>query len=135
MYNQVEPMTTTTPKHSAIGVTTPTSGVVSFEVPTPKPKKDEALIRVEWSTVSFFELWQVDFKLWDEYPRVLGVSIGGEVVIAGEDAGVQVGDKVVSYDISSNITRAYQEYAIRDRYKIGKVSVIWMFDKYEPTRT
>ena len=71
----------------------------------------------------------------DEYPRVLGVSIGGEVVIAGEDAGVQVGDKVVSYDISSNITRAYQEYAIRDKHKIGKVSVIWIFDRYEPTRT
>ena len=122
-------------KHSAIGVTAPTSGVINFEVPTPEPKKDEALIRVEWSTVSFFELWQVDFKLWDEYPRVLGVSIGGEVVIAGEDAGVQVGDKVVSYDISSNITRAYQEYAIRDKHKIGKVSVIWIFDRYEPTRT
>lgn len=109
-------------KHLAVGFTSPDSGLVAFEVPTPEPSKDEVLVRVDWAPVTFTELWQVDFKaLIFGYPSIFGISISGEVVKAGEDSGLKVGDKVISYSMLSNEERAFREYALLSKYKVAKV--------------
>lgn len=110
-------------KHVAVGLTSSTSGVVSFEVPTVEPARDEALIRVNWAALSYFDLWQVDFGLMAQYPQALGINLAGEVVKAGEDADVQAGDSVISFGMTSQSERALQEYALVSKYKIGKVAV------------
>ncbi|KAK7690825.1 hypothetical protein QCA50_005926 [Cerrena zonata] len=114
-------MSTIPSKHLAVGLTSPTSGVVAFEVPTPQPGRDEVLVRVNWASVSFFELWQTDFKLLVDYPQPLGITIAGEVVQVGENVDVAVGDKVISFGMTSKQERAFQEYALISKHKIGKL--------------
>lgn len=114
-------MSTIPSKHLAVGLTSPTSGVVGFEVSTPQPGRDEVLVRVNWASVSFFELWQTDFKLLVDYPQPLGITIAGEVVQVGENVDVAVGDKVISFGMTSKQERAFQEYALISKHKIGKV--------------
>lgn len=110
-------------KHLAVGLTSAESGVVSFEVPTPEPGRDEVLVRVQWAAVSFLELWQADFKLMPQYPQILGISTVGEVVKAGEDADVDVGDTIVAFAMLSNQERSFQEYALFSKYHVGKVNI------------
>ena len=114
-------MSTIPSKQLAVGITSSTSGIVSFEVPVLEPSKNEALVRVNWAALSYFELWQVDFGLIAQYPQVLGINLAGEVVKAGEDSDVQVGDSVISFGMSNSQERALQEYALVSKYKIGKV--------------
>ena len=98
-------------KHLAVGITSPDSGIVSFEVPTPEPAKDEVLVRVHWTSVSFFEFWQAEFKLVVQYPQVLGTATVGEVVKVGENADVQ------GFDLHLPPLRSmvYVEYMYHDK--------------------
>ena len=114
-------MTTIPTKHLAIGLTSADSGVVAFEVPTLEPADDQVLIRVDWASVSFLEFWQAEFKLLVQYPQILGIAKVGEVAKAGKDAGVQVGDTVLSFGMFTNEERAFQEYVLTSKYMVGKV--------------
>ena len=115
-------MTTIPTKHLAVGLTSADSGVVAFEVPTLEPADDQVLIRVDWASVSFLEFWQAEFKLLVQYPQILGIAKVGEVAKAGKDAGVQVGDTVLSFGMFTNEERAFQEYVLTSKYMVGKVS-------------
>ncbi|CAL1716587.1 unnamed protein product [Somion occarium] len=109
-------------KHLAIGFTSPNSGVVSFDQPTPEPSHDEILVRVLYASVSQFELWQVDFGLIvTDYPHVLGINLLGEVVKAGEDVDVKVGEKVLSFSFAPTAGKALQEYAVLSKWKVGRL--------------
>ena len=114
-------MTTIPTKHLAVGLTSADSGVVAFEVPTLEPADDQVLIRVDWASVSFLEFWQAEFKLLVQYPQILGIAKVGEVAKAGKDAGVQVGDTVLSFGMFTNEERAFQEYVLTSKYMVGKV--------------
>ena len=114
-------MTAIPTKHLAVGLTSADSGVVAFEVPTLEPADDQVLIRVDWASVSFLEFWQAEFKLLVQYPQILGIAKVGEVAKAGKDAGVQVGDTVLSFGMFTNEERAFQEYVLTSKYMVGKV--------------
>ncbi|CAL1716449.1 unnamed protein product [Somion occarium] len=109
-------------KHLAIGLASPTSGIVALEQPTREPGSDEALIRVLYAAVSNLELWQADFRLGvTDYPFILGISLAGEVVKAGQDAGVKVGDNIISFSFAPGEAKAFQEYALLSNWKVGKI--------------
>lgn len=114
--------------HEAIGHTSPTSGIVSFQVPTELPNADEVLVRVLYSVVTPVDLWHADFNFLDfSYPSVFGVSLIGEILKVGEnaDSEFRVGDKVSSFspDVTKVKAKAFQEYATLSRWSIGKVSL------------
>ncbi|KAI0786155.1 chaperonin 10-like protein [Abortiporus biennis] len=111
--------------HEAVGLTSKSSGLVSFQLPTEAPDHDEVLIKVEWTLVSPVDLWQVDFDLLQQaaYPVTYGVNIVGEVVRAGEDTPFQTGDKVFSMSFThpSNKGKGFQEYATVPSYRVAKL--------------
>ena len=53
----------------------------------------------------------------------------GEVVKVGKDAGVQVGDTVLSFGMLSNEERGLQEYVLTSKYMVGKVRRFYAFHR------
>lgn len=119
---------TSIPKfHEAIGHTSVSSGVVSFQVPTELPNSDEVLVRVLYTVVSPVDLWHSDYNLLDfNYPSVFGVVLVGEVVEAGETTDYSPGEKIFSFsvDIANVKGKAFQEYATLSKWSIGRVRTL-----------
>jgi 2-desacetyl-2-hydroxyethyl bacteriochlorophyllide A dehydrogenase len=78
----------------------PEVGIEIMEVPKPRPKDDEALVRVEacgicGTDLHFYE-W-VEHARWITLPRVLGHELVGKIVEVGSRVkGLEVGQRVVT---------------------------------------
>jgi len=78
----------------------PQVGIEIMDVPRPRPKEDEVLVRVEacgicGTDVHFYE-W-VEHSRWITLPRVLGHELVGEIAeIGGRVKGFEVGQRVVT---------------------------------------
>ena len=78
----------------------PEAGIEILEVPEPRPKDDEVLVRVEacgicGTDVHFYE-W-VEHARWITLPRVLGHELVGRIVEVGNRVkGLEVGQRVVT---------------------------------------
>ena len=117
-------MTAIPKTHQAIGHTSATSGITSFQVPTELPSADEVLVRGLYTVVCPIDLWHNDYNLLDyTYPSVFGVNLVGEVVEAGKNTDYKPGDKVLSFspDVTSVKAKTFQEYATLSKWSIGKV--------------
>ena len=112
--------------HEAIGQLAAGAPITSFRLPTPKPGRDQVLVRVEWIAGTPVTVWMIDFQIADpSYPFVIGESIAGKVVAAGEDVKhVNVGDTILSFSFSpdDSTQRGAQEYVLLDYWKVGKAS-------------
>ena len=118
-------MTSIPETHEAIGHTSASSGVVSFQVPTELPAPDEVLVRVLYTVVAPVDLWHNDYNLLDfGYPSVFGVDLVGEVVKAGGDTDYKPGEKVFSFspDVTNVKGKTFQEYATLSKWSVGRVS-------------
>lgn len=117
-------MTTIPETHHAVGQLAAGAPLTSFELPTPKPGRDQLLVRVLWAAVTSVNVWIVDFQLSDPaYPFVPGSSIAGEVVAVGEGLEHKVGDRILSFNFSDEASgKASQEYALLSKWNVGKVS-------------
>jgi len=78
----------------------PEVGIEIMEVPKPRPKNDEVLVRVEacgicGTDLHFYE-W-VDHARWITLPRILGHELVGEIAEVGNQVkGLKVGQRVVT---------------------------------------
>lgn len=78
----------------------PEIGIEIMEVPKPRPKSDEVLVRVEacgicGTDLHFYE-W-VDHARWITLPRILGHELVGDIAEVGNQVkGLEVGQKVVT---------------------------------------
>lgn len=84
----------------AIVKSKPQVGIEIMDVPEPRPKEDEVLVRVEacgicGTDVHFYE-W-LEHSRWITLPRVLGHELVGEVAeLGGRVKGLEVGQRVVT---------------------------------------
>jgi NADPH:quinone reductase-like Zn-dependent oxidoreductase len=71
--------------------------VLSYEdVPDPKPRKDQILVRVRACAMNHLDLWVRKGIPGVELPHILGCDIAGEIVEVGEYvSGFQVGQRVL----------------------------------------
>jgi NADPH:quinone reductase-like Zn-dependent oxidoreductase len=66
------------------------------DVPEPKPRKDEVLVRVRACAMNHLDLWVRNGIPGVKLPHILGSDIAGEVVEAGEYVtGFKVGERVL----------------------------------------
>ncbi len=117
-------MTSIPKSHQAVGHTSATSGVVSFQVPTELPDSEEVLVRVLYTVVTPVDLWHSDYNLLDfGYPSVFGVVLVGEVVKEGETTDYAPGEKIFSFsvDVANVKGKAFQDYATLSKWSIGRV--------------
>ncbi len=68
------------------------------EIPTPKPKAGEVLVRIRACALNHLDIWVrrglPGLKL--QYPHILGADIAGEIAELGEDVkGFEIGEKVL----------------------------------------
>ncbi|KAH7391448.1 chaperonin 10-like protein [Cadophora sp. MPI-SDFR-AT-0126] len=90
------------------------------QVPTPKPKGDEVLVKVLWTASTPLDLHQNDGGLLVTHPQVLGDGIAGTVVEIGPDIkDLKVGDKVFGFTWRSQVEKAHQIYCLAPRYLLA----------------
>jgi NADPH:quinone reductase-like Zn-dependent oxidoreductase len=66
------------------------------EVPDPKPRKDQVLVRVKACAMNHLDLWVRKGLPGVKLPHILGSDVAGEIVQIGEYvAGLQVGQRVL----------------------------------------
>ncbi len=117
------------------------------EVPAPRPKKDQVLVRVHWASICGTDLhiYLGEFKPRVVYPRILGHEFSGIVESVGKDVShLKEGDKVVVDPIiwcnqcpaclnghhnachflkliGVDVDGAFSEYVVADSDKVFKV--------------
>lgn len=70
------------------------------DVPVPKPKSDELLVKVEYAGVNYIDTYLRSGLYPREMPFILGNEPAGTVVQVGseeESRGIKVGDRVAAY--------------------------------------
>ncbi|KAL4243806.1 zinc-containing alcohol dehydrogenase family protein [Abortiporus biennis] len=111
--------------HTAIGLTSSTSGLTSFRCPTEAPGPNEVLVKVTWAAVVPAENWQIDFQLFiPSYPCSFGEVLTGEVVEVGSGLKDEFkpGDLIASVSVGGiNKGRAFQEYAVLEKFMVAKI--------------
>lgn len=67
------------------------------EVPTPKPKDDEVLVRIKAASICGTDLHFFTGELAGSYPRILGHDLSGVIEEVGKNAtGFEVGERVIA---------------------------------------
>jgi NADPH:quinone reductase-like Zn-dependent oxidoreductase len=93
-----------------------------ISLPTPTPKNNEVLVRVEWTASTPLDLHQADGGLLVNPPQVLGDGCAGTVVATGVSVQhLNVGDKVFGFTWRVQQEKAHQEYVLAPENLFGKV--------------
>lgn len=88
------------------------------EVPTPKPERNQVLIKTEYSGVNFIDTYQRSGLYKVQLPFILGNESAGLVESVGEDVkDIKAGDAVAAYSPGGG----FATYAIADRSKVSKL--------------
>jgi NADPH:quinone reductase len=68
------------------------------DLPLPKPRDDEALVRISAAALNFSDLLMIDDRYQVRPPRPFapGQEIAGTVIVAGENSGLATGDVIAS---------------------------------------
>jgi NADPH:quinone reductase-like Zn-dependent oxidoreductase len=108
--------------HKAVVTVGPRQLLQLIDVPTPTPKANELLVRVDWTASTPLDLHQADGGLLVEPPQVLGDSCAGPVVAVGPHVkNFVVGDKVFGFTWRSQQEKAHQEYLVAPENLFGKI--------------
>ncbi|KAJ2917866.1 hypothetical protein MD484_g2599, partial [Candolleomyces efflorescens] len=104
---------------STVIATTAVGRLEALQNPIPEPGDDEVLIKVEYATLTPFDVYVVDQGFFVQYPQVVGGNSGGTVVKFGANVkDLEVGDQVVAFPIP---TKGLQQYSLHRRSVLAKV--------------
>ena len=75
--------------------TTALGRLEALQNPIPEPGDDEVLVKVEYATLTPFDVYAVDQGFFAQYPQVIGTNSGGTVIKVGAKVkDLKEGDQV-----------------------------------------
>ena len=88
---------------STVIATTAIGRLEALQNPIPEPSDDEVLVKVEYATLTPFDVYVVDQGFYAQHPQVVGGSAGGSVVKVGAEVNdLKEGDKVSKHRCSES---------------------------------
>ncbi|TEB38676.1 GroES-like protein [Coprinellus micaceus] len=95
-------------------------GVVQDTIP--EPAEDQVVIRVEYSTLSPFDLYNLDRNFFVfKYPHVFGVTASGTIAKVGSSVpDLSVGDRVIALPFPPG-NKGLQAYTLQSRSVVTKI--------------
>jgi len=99
--------------HKAVITVGPRKPLQIISLPTPTPKNNELLVRVEWTASTPLDLHQADGGLLVTPPQVLGDGCAGTIVSIGDSVEhFSVGDKVFGFTWRGDLEKAHQDFIL-----------------------
>src|ERR1700753_2030818 len=94
--------------HKAVVTVGPRKPLELIDTPTPEPKGNEVLVKVEWTASTPLDLHQADGGLLVSPPQILGDGVAGTVSAVGPDVtSFELGDKVFGFGWRNKFEKAH----------------------------